>query len=210
VVDLSTIAPEQSREFARRLRRRGIGYLDAPVLGSTEAAERRGLVLVVGGEAGDLDRARPVLERLGRRVEHVGPVGAGTSFKLVNNLLFLSHMAAAGEALALGKALGLERRQLLGLLVDDGASSRVLEMKKGFIAESSYPAQFPLALAHKDLVLALAAARRRGLRLTVSSQVRKWYDVAMGEGRAREDYSSVVESEIGRLSGRRDPTPSVK
>ena len=99
VVDMSTISPRATRELAQRLREAGVAMLDAPVSGGSEGAAKGTLSIMVGGEAADLERARPYLEAMGSTITHVGPISAGQSCKLVNQILVVVNMLAAAEAL---------------------------------------------------------------------------------------------------------------
>jgi len=203
VVDLTTIGPSESRAVAARLAAQGVHLVDAPVGGSTDAAEQHSLLVYVGGEGPDVERARPMLDAIGRRAEHFGPVGAGTSAKLVNNLLTTSTMALLGEAAALGDALGLDRAHLLGVLAMGGAGSRVLDAKQENLLKRTFPTQFKLSLARKDIRLAERAARAAGLELAIVRAARREYDRAAAAGHADDDYSSVA-AEAGRR-GRSPP-----
>lgn len=194
VVDLSTIDPDESRAFSETLRARGVGFVDAPVGGSIGPAERGELTFFVGGEAADVERVRPYFEVLGRRVVPMGPVGAGTSMKLVNNLLTLTTVSLLGEALALGEALGLDRSRMVEILRGSGAASRMLENKAGALAQRTYPAEFLLSLAYKDLKLAEGAARRAGRAAPLAREARRLFARSIADGHADEDFSAVAET----------------
>jgi 3-hydroxyisobutyrate dehydrogenase-like beta-hydroxyacid dehydrogenase len=193
VVDLTTIGPGESRSVATRLQALGVHFVDAPVGGSIDAAEAHTLLVYVGGEATDVVRVRPMLEAIGRRVDHFGPAGSGAAAKIVNNLLTTSTMALLGEAMALGDALGLPREPLLSVLGSGGAGSRVLDAKRENLIRNAYPAQFKLSLARKDIRLAERAARDAGLDLTIVRAARRRYDRMSALGRAGEDYSAVAD-----------------
>jgi 3-hydroxyisobutyrate dehydrogenase-like beta-hydroxyacid dehydrogenase len=200
VVDLSTIAPTQSRGFSERLAADGIHYVDAPLGGSVEAARNGRLLLFVGGTADDVARARPFLERFSRRIEHLGPVGAGTSMKLVNNLLTLSYVGLAGEALALSDRFGLDRSRVVDLLLDGGGRSAMLEQKRIAFEERRYPAQFKLRLAEKDLKLIGLAAHEAGATVRIAREVRRLVSEALRAGHGEEDFAAVFEAAISRGS----------
>jgi 3-hydroxyisobutyrate dehydrogenase len=108
VIDASTVSPEATRSFAARLAERGVGFVDAPVSGGSEGARNGTLSIMVGGAAADVERARPVLAAIGRTITHVGPVGAGQTCKLVNQILVVVNMLAVSEALMLASAGGLD------------------------------------------------------------------------------------------------------
>ncbi len=108
VIDMSTIRPTASRALAERLRARGVAFLDAPVTGSRPKAEDGTLTIMVGGEASDLERARPLLEAMGRLVVHAGPNGHGSMVKLINNTLAAVNAAALAEGITLAQAAGVD------------------------------------------------------------------------------------------------------
>jgi 3-hydroxyisobutyrate dehydrogenase-like beta-hydroxyacid dehydrogenase len=112
VIEFSTIAAATSQHLAARLQERGVGYLDAPVTGGTEGARAGTLSVLVGGSIEDLARARPLLESVGGRISHFGPVGSGQQVKAVNQILVAGSYAALAEGLALARALGLPLQQV--------------------------------------------------------------------------------------------------
>jgi len=198
IVNLSTIDPEESRDFSARLAERGIHYADAPVAGSVDQVVRGETLFFVGGEESDLARARPLLERMGRRVEHMGPVGAGNSTKLVNNLLTIGITALSTEALALAEGFHLDRARILEVLQSGGGRSAMLERKGPAFVARQYPAQFTTALARKDLKLVEKAAAREGRTLKMTREARKLLDEAIAQGHTEDDFSSVFESTLAR------------
>lgn len=201
VVNLSTIHPEESRAVAERLGARGIRYLEAPVSGSRDAAERGELLVFAGGAAEDLALARPCLERFSRRVELVGPVGSGASMKLVNNLVTVGTVALDAEAVALGEALGLARAQVVDLLLDGGGESRMLRAKRDALVRREYPVQFKLSLADKDLRLIDRAARAAGVRALLARETKRLADEAAGQGFAEQDVAAIYEAARRRRTG---------
>jgi 3-hydroxyisobutyrate dehydrogenase-like beta-hydroxyacid dehydrogenase len=205
VVDLSTIAPSQSRGFSERLAADGVHFVDAPLGGSVEAARNGRLLVFAGGSAEDVARVRPLFETFSRRVEHLGPVGAGTSMKLVNNLLTVSYVALAGEALALADRLGLDRHRVVDLLLDGGGRSAMLEQKRLAFEERRYPAQFKLRLAEKDLTLIGHAAHAVGAEVRLAAEVRRLVREAKRAGHGEEDFAAVFEAALGRGA----PSPGV-
>jgi 3-hydroxyisobutyrate dehydrogenase len=207
VVDLSTIAPDESRGFAERLRVRGLRYIDAPVGGSVDAAASGELLVYAGGEEEDIDRARPYLEHIARRTERLGPVGAGTSMKLVNNLVTIAGFAVTAEALALGEALGLPRERVVELLLAGGGRSRMLEAKKDVLLRREYPARFKLALAAKDLRLAERSARDAGTGHRLAREARRLAEEGIHGGRADEDFAALFEAALARGRSPRPASP---
>ncbi|MGC2289993.1 MAG: NAD(P)-dependent oxidoreductase [Thermoplasmata archaeon] len=208
IVNMSTIDPAECRGFSARLGERGIHYMDAPVGGSVDQAVRGEIAFFVGGDEPDVARARPLLERMGRRVEHMGPVGAGNAMKLVNNLLTIGITALSTEALALADGFHLDRARTLEVLQAGGGRSAMLERKAPAFAERRYPAQFTTALARKDLRLAEKAATREGRAVKMTREARKLLDEAIAQGHSEDDFSSMFEATL--LRGRSStPKPAL-
>lgn len=197
-VDLSTIAPRESRELGAGLREHGHRFVDAPVGGSIDAAARGEVIFYAGGEPADVDRARPYLAQMGKAILPTGPVGSGTSTKLVNNLLTLAHLALLGEGLALGESLGLERAPLLDALAQGGAQSRMLDRKRANLAARTYEPMFVLRLAIKDLGLVERSGKDGGLSMRLTQEVRRLYQEAGAQGLGEQDFSAVVEAARAR------------
>jgi len=211
LVDLSTISPAESRAFAERLGATGVHFVDAALGGSVDAARNGRLIAYVGGDDADVARARPLLERFARRVEHLGPVGLGTSMKLVNNLLTLSYVALAGEALALAEGLGLDRKRAIDLLLDGGGYSRLFEQKRLAFEERRYPPQFRLRLAEKDLRLVVHAAHSTQHEAGLAREAGRLFSEAARAGHGEEDFAAVFESALARRPRRRGaaaPSPA--
>ena len=192
VIDFSTIAPATSEELAARLRERGVAYLDAPVTGGTEGAKAGTLSVLVGGSERDLERARPLLEVVGARVSHFGPVGAGQRVKAVNQVLVAGSYVAVAEALALGQSFGLPMEQVCEALMDGAAGSWALRHRSANMIEGRFPLGFRLALHHKDLQIALEAAAAAGLELPLSARVAAIEAELMAAGHGDEDVSAVA------------------
>jgi 3-hydroxyisobutyrate dehydrogenase len=198
VVDLSTVTPEESRSFAERLSPRGVHFTDIPLGGSVDAASSGQLLLYAGGAAEDLARVQPLLEAFSRRVERLGGVGAGTSMKLVNNLVTLVTLAVDSEALALAEGLGLDRRRVIDLLLDGGWRSVMLERKRTFFEGREYPSQFRLPLARKDLGLMERTARAVGASARLTRETRRLVDEALAAGHGAEDTTAMFEAALAR------------
>lgn len=198
IVDLSTIDPEESRTFAARLEEKGIHYLDAPVAGSVDAATSGEASFYVGGKESDIARVRPVLEKMGRRVDAMGPVGSGASMKLVNNLLTVGITVLSTEALSLADGFQLDRARTVEALLSGGGRSAMLERKAPAFLARHYPAQFTTVLARKDLKLIERAAAREGRPLKMIREARRLLDEAIAQGRGEEDFSAVFEAVLAR------------
>jgi len=192
VIDFSTIAPATSLRMASRLAEQGVGYLDAPVTGGTQGARSGSLSALVGGAAADLERARPLLEVVGDRVSHFGPVGSGQQVKAVNQIFVAGSYAAVAEGLALARRLGLPLEQVCEALRGGAASSWALEHRGRNMIENAYPLGFRLALHRKDLAIALATAAAENLTLPISTTVAEIEDTLIAAGHGDEDVSALA------------------
>ena len=192
VIDTSTIGPATSRRLAQQLQEQGVAYLDAPVTGGTEGAKAGTLSVLVGGGAADLERARPLLEVIGRSISHFGPVGCGQEAKAVNQVLVAGSYAAVAEALALAQRLGLPQAELVEALKHGAAGSWALEHRSRQMIENTYPLGFRLALHHKDLTIALEAAAGQQLDLPITAQVAAMEAALLDAGHGDEDVSALA------------------
>ena len=200
VVDMSTISPSATRSFAERLAERGVTMLDAPVSGGSEGARKGTLSIFVGGEAVDLERARPVLQSLGTTITHVGPIGAGQAVKAVNQVILAGTYLGVAEGIVLALKAGLDVDQIVAALSGGAAQSWVLTNRSGRMKENDYPLGFKVALHRKDLGIALGMARELGASLPVSAMCEAIEAGLIGQGHADDDMSAVARS-IRSLSG---------
>jgi 3-hydroxyisobutyrate dehydrogenase-like beta-hydroxyacid dehydrogenase len=189
LIDMSTVGPDAVAGVLTRLPE-SLGFADAPVRGSVPEATEGRLLIFVGATDEVFARVTELLEPLGS-VRHVGPPGSGAAMKLVVNSTLGAAIAGVGEALSLGEALGLARGELLDVLEETPLGAAV-KAKRSNIESGSYPANFKLSLARKDLRLVTDAAERRGRDLKVAAAARAWFDRAAETGAAEEDYSAVV------------------
>jgi 3-hydroxyisobutyrate dehydrogenase-like beta-hydroxyacid dehydrogenase len=192
VIDCSTIGPATSRRLGAALAERQIRYIDAPVTGGTEGAKAGTLSVLVGGDAQDLERARPLLEVIGSRITHFGPVGAGQEAKAVNQVLVAGSYAAVAEALQLAERLGLDRHQVVEALKGGAAGSWALEHRSAQMINDHYPLGFKLALHRKDLGIAMEAAAAQQLELPVTELVAAMEDALLASGHGDLDVSALA------------------
>ncbi len=159
VVDMSTVLPDTIRAIAPAVRARGAGILDGPVSGSVSSTLAGELTIMVGGEADDLERARPVLDCLARRVFHLGPLGSGAVMKLAVNTLIFGLNGAVAEGLVLAERNGIDRSLAYEVLASSAAGAPMVAYKRAnFVEPDATPVAFSLALAEKDLRLIRALA----------------------------------------------------
>lgn len=200
VVDMSTISPSATREFAARLATRGIAMLDAPVSGGSEGAKKGTLTIFVGGDAADLERARPVLEAMGTTITLLGPIGSGQAVKAVNQVILAGTYLGVAEGIVLAIKAGLDVEQVVGALSGGAAQSWVLANRSGRMLDNDYPLGFKVALHRKDLGIALQLARETGATLPISALCEQIEAGLIGKGHADDDMSAVARA-IRELSG---------
>jgi 3-hydroxyisobutyrate dehydrogenase len=197
VIDCSTISPEATRQFGNQLAARGVAMVDAPVSGGSEGAELGNLTIFVGGEDSDVARARPILEKIGKTITHMGPLGSGQSAKAVNQVIICGVYLGVVEGLILGMRAGLDLQLLVEALSRGAAQSWVLDNRSGHIIDDEYPLGFRLALHRKDLAIALEMARSLGLELPVTALTAHLEDDLMAAGHGDEDMSILARAVRG-------------
>lgn len=200
VIDCSTISPSASRGFAERLRAGGVGFVDAPVSGGSEGAQKATLTIFVGGDEADFERAKPVLAAMGKTINRMGPVGAGQAAKAVNQVILAGAYLGVAEGIVLGIKAGLDPEQLVSALSGGAARSWVLENRSGRMIANDYPLGFKTSLHLKDLTIALELARQVGAALPIAAIVSQIETGLVAQGHADEDMSSVART-IRALSG---------
>jgi 3-hydroxyisobutyrate dehydrogenase len=199
VVDMSTISPDATKEFGGRLAERRVRLVDAPVSGGSEGAEKGTLTIMCGGEPDDVERVRPVLDAMGSRVTHVGPLGAGQLTKAVNQIIIAGYFLALAEGLTFGMKAGLDMDRVLEAISAGMCRSAVLDMRAANMLNDTYPLGFKLALHLKDLGIAIDAAHELGVDLQLADMVRDIEQRLVTE-RGDEDLS-VLASDVRRRSG---------
>ncbi len=195
VIDMSTISADATRTFGSHLAAKGIRMLDAPVSGGSEGAEKGTLTIMVGGDEPDFQHARGVLECLGAKVTHIGPLGAGQLTKAVNQVIIAGYFEGVAEGIALALKSGLDPYKVVEALSAGMARSAVLEMRAKNMIEDTYPLGFKLALHLKDLKIALES----GIDLPVAKMVKDIEERLVAE-RGDEDMS-VIATEARRKAG---------
>jgi 3-hydroxyisobutyrate dehydrogenase len=200
VVDCSTISPDATRRFAARLRERDVGFVDAPVSGGSEGAKQATLTIFLGGEAADVERARPVLEAMGRTITHFGPAGSGQAVKAINQVVLAGAYLGVAEGMVLALKAGLDPVAVAGALGGGAARSWVLENRSGRMIDNEYPLGFRTSLHLKDLAIALEMARSLGATLPVAGLAAQLESGLVARGHGDEDMSNLARA-IRALSG---------
>src|SRR5271155_4618568 len=191
-MDSSTISPELARRAAAACAERGVDFLDAPVTGGTWGAEKSELVFMIGGKSEVLERAKPVLEAMGKRFFLLGPNGAGQTVKLAMNLILALQVEALAEALALVTKAGVPAEGLIEVMQSSMARAAVLDVKAPLILKNDYPPSFPLRLMHKDMRLALELARSQGVPLPAGTAALATYTAVKEATKEDVDYAAVA------------------
>jgi 3-hydroxyisobutyrate dehydrogenase len=191
VIDCSTVSAGTAREAARRLVARQVEFLDAPVSGGVEGARDATLAIMVGGAEAALERARPVLEAMGRAVTHFGPSGAGQAAKATNQIMCAGIIQAVGEAMAFAKAEGLPLEALIGTLGKGAGSSWYFVNRAPNMVRGAYPPGFRVRLHDKDLRICRDMAARHGVQLPVVETTLTHYRQLIEQGYGDEDISTI-------------------
>lgn len=204
LVDMSTIHPTVSVEVARAAGERGVAALDAPVSGGDVGARDGTLSIMVGGQAADLDRARPLLEVLGTTIVHVGGHGAGQVVKACNQVVVAVTIAAVSEALVLGSRGGVEPERILDVLGGGLAANKVMEVRRRNFLEHDFAPGFRIDLHHKDLDIALQSGDAFGVPLPTTALVQQMLRSLRAHGHGGDDHSGLLR----HIEGLAAPDPS--
>lgn len=205
-IETSTVRPETQRGLAERVRAKNGVFIECAVSGTTGPARQGRLIGLAGGEADDIDRARPILEQFCRRIEHAGPVGAGASLKLAVNLPLVVYYQALGEAYALCRHLGLDPERLIDLFADTSGGANILKARGSIIAATLRtgdppPVTFDIDSVRKDLQTMIAEGRALGFPLPVTERALEIYDEASRSTWGDRDATSMPAFWSGRKRG---------
>jgi 3-hydroxyisobutyrate dehydrogenase len=193
-IDMSTIAPDAAREIGERLAGSGIGFLDAPVSGSSPRAADGTLTIMVGGSQEDFERARPLLASMGELIVHVGPQGDGQMVKLLNNFLAAANAAALAEAIATARRAELDLDALMRVVEASSGNSTMVQIKARPMIERDYEPLFRLDHMLKDVRHCLDSAHGLGLDTPVGDATKALYEAASGRGHGNDDFAAVIEA----------------
>jgi len=192
IVDSSTISPSATRQFAERVRAKGVHYVDAPVTGSKAGAEAGTLIFIVGGEEAVIEKLKPLFAATGKKIFRMGETGKGQAAKLVMNLQIALIYEGFAEALTLATKLGVDAETLLPLIEASMVRSGVVEYKAPFVLKRDFSPNFPLRLMRKDIRLALEAAKEVRVKLPGLEMVEEIYDMATEDGHEDLDYAATL------------------
>ena len=191
-IDMSTLRPSTVSLLADNAQNKGASFIDAPVSGTVAPAEKGQLLVLCGAKAGDLSRARPVLEILSRRIIHAGPVGQGALLKLVVNLPLAIYWGSLAEALSMGAKGGLNLELMLNAIQDSSAALAVLPLKTPQILGQSESVAFDVAGMQKDLSSMLKSGQDHGVPMPITTGTLTSYDAAAAGGFGAKDAVEII------------------
>jgi len=192
VADASTISPSGSRHIGEALGKKGVTYLDIPCTGSTPGANAGTLTFMVGGDKTILDKIRPWMESMGKKIYYCGGSGMGLQAKLSQNLILSSILQAFNEGMVLATKGGVEPRLMLEILSNSAAKSGLIDFKAPYVFNRDFSPQFSVKWMDKDIGLALESGRELKVPLPLTGLTRQMFQAAIATGHAEEDICSTI------------------
>jgi 3-hydroxyisobutyrate dehydrogenase-like beta-hydroxyacid dehydrogenase len=192
IVDSSTISPSATRQFAERVAAKGVRYVDAPMTGSKVAAESGTLIFIVGGDEAVIESLKPLFSAMGKVFFRMGETSKGQAAKLAMNLQIALIYEGFAEGLTLATKLGVDVQSLIGVIQASMVRSGVVDYKAPFVLKRDFTPNFPLRLMHKDIRLALAAAKEVRVKLPALETVEEIYEMATEDGHQDLDYAATL------------------
>ena len=201
VIDMSSISPIATKDFAARIAARGCDYVDAPVSGGEVGAKAASLTIMAGGTEAAFARAKPLFDLMGKNITHVGnEAGAGQVCKVCNQIIVALNIQAVSEALTFARKAGADPAKVRQALSGGFASSRILEVHAERMINRTFNPGFRIRLHQKDLNLALSSAKEMGMALPNTALAQQMFSVATALGGADQDHSAMVRA-IEHLAG---------
>ena len=201
VIDMSSISPTATKDFAARINKLGCDYLDAPVSGGEVGAKQATLTIMVGGPTAAFERAKPLFEAMGKNITHVGAeAGAGQVCKVCNQIIVALNIQAVAEALTFAKKAGADPAKVRQALMGGFASSRILEVHAERMINRTFNPGFRIRLHQKDLNLALNSARELAMSLPNTAIAQQMFSAVAAQGGSDLDHSALVQA-IEGLAG---------
>ncbi|BCH32538.1 2-hydroxy-3-oxopropionate reductase [Mesorhizobium sp. L-8-10] len=200
VIDMSSMSPIETKEFARQINALGCDYLDAPVSGGEVGAKAASLTIMVGGSEAAFTRAKPVFEKMGKNITLVGDNGVGQTTKVANQIVVALTIEAVAEALVFASKAGADPAKVRQALMGGLAASRILEVHGERMVKRTFAPGFRIELHQKDLNLALEGARALGVSLPNTSTTQQLFNSCAANGGAKEDHSALVRA-LERMAG---------
>jgi 2-hydroxy-3-oxopropionate reductase len=195
VIDMSSISPIETKDYARRINEKGCDYLDAPVSGGEVGAKQATLTIMVGGPDAAFARAKPLFELMGKNITHVGPEpGAGQICKVANQIIVALNIQAVSEALVFASKAGADPAKVRQAIMGGFASSRILEVHAERMLKGTFDPGFKIKLHQKDLNLALSSAKALSLSLPNTAIAQQMFSSCIAHGGAEQDHSALVRA----------------
>jgi 2-hydroxy-3-oxopropionate reductase len=194
VVDMSSISPMDTKEFAKKINALGADYLDAPVSGGEVGAKAASLTIMIGGPDAAFERVKPLFELMGKNITLVGGNGDGQTCKVANQIIVALNIAAVGEALLFASKAGADPAKVRQALMGGFAASRILEVHGERMIKRTFNPGFRIGLHQKDLGLALAGARTLGVALPQTAGAAQLMQVCSANGMQDLDHSALVRA----------------
>jgi 2-hydroxy-3-oxopropionate reductase len=194
VIDMSSISPVATKDFAKRIGALGCAYLDAPVSGGEIGAKQATLSIMCGGSQETFDKVKPLLEKLGRNITLIGENGAGQTCKVANQIVVALTIEAVAEALLFASRAGADPAKVRQALMGGLATSRILELHGERMIKRTFDPGFRIELHQKDLGLALSSARALGLSLPNAASAQELFNACVAHGGAKWDHSAMARA----------------
>jgi 2-hydroxy-3-oxopropionate reductase len=192
VVDMSSISPIATKEFARKLKEMGVEMLDAPVSGGQVGAQNAALSIMVGGSVENFERIKPFFDIMGKNIVHIGGNGDGQTCKVANQIVVALTIEAVAEALLFASKAGADPAKVRAALLGGFAQSRILELHGERMIKRTFQPGFRVRLHQKDLNLALESARKMGLSLPNTATAQELFNAIAAGGGSELDHSAMV------------------
>ena len=194
VIDMSSISPIETKQFAERINKLGCDYLDAPVSGGEVGAKAASLTIMVGGTDAAFEKARPLFELMGKNITLVGGNGDGQTTKVANQIIVALNIEAVGEALLFASRMGADPAKVRKALMGGFAASRILEVHGERMINRTFNPGFRIELHQKDLNLALSSARQIGVSLPNTATAQELFNSCAAHGGKAWDHSALVRA----------------
>jgi 2-hydroxy-3-oxopropionate reductase len=194
VIDMSSISPIETKQFAKRINGLGCEYVDAPVSGGEVGAKNAALTIMVGGSQATFDKVKPVFELMGKNITLVGGNGDGQTCKVCNQIIVALNIEAVSEALVFASKAGADPAKVRQALMGGFAASRILEVHGERMIKRTFDPGFRIELHQKDLSLALAGARAMGMSLPNTATAQELFNSCVASGGAKWDHSALVRA----------------
>ena len=194
VVDMSSISPIETKQFAKKINDLGCGYVDAPVSGGEVGAKNAALTIMCGGTQANFDKVKPLFDLMGKNITLVGGVGDGQTCKVCNQIIVALNIEAVSEALVFASKAGADPAKVRQALMGGFAASRILEVHGERMIKRTFDPGFRIELHQKDLSLALAGARAMGVSLPNTANAQELFNSCVANGGAKWDHSGMVKA----------------